>query len=353
MKTEHKRSQFTFYASFFDGIDRLPRSRRLEAFYAVALYALDGLEPEGLAPSVDGMFQLARPNIDASRAKAEKMRKAKGEGQNEAAGEGRREETVSRSVGGGVPDAPHASVESAFTGDQEPKDGGRGLPRQCAHWLAMTESEADSAAGMAGSETKKEKKKKNKNKNKSEEERKKETKTETETETETETKTETEPEAEAASPEDRGAPASEELSPGTELPAPAGETALLSLPEREKKENFCGAPLSEASVQGAPLSEASVHGAALSEASVQGAPLPELREPWAEMFRADPILASAWRELLAGDAGVPPLGPAEREKLLSRLRAAPAWERLAILSDRLGSPLSRSWQSVRRASMQG
>ena len=275
MKTDHKRSQFTFYASFFDGIDRLPRSRRLEAFYAVALYALDGLEPEGLAPSVDGMFQLARPNIDASRAKAEKMRKAKGEGQSEAAGEGRREETKNEN----------------------------------------------------------EKEKKNKNKNKSEEERKKETKTETETKT----KTETEPEAEAASPEDRGAPASEELSPGTELPAPAGETGLLSLPEREKKENCCGEP----------LSEAPVHGAALSEASVQGAPLPELREPYAEMFRADPILASAWRELLAGDAGVPPLGPAEREKLLARLLAAPAWERLAILSDRLGSPLSRSWQSVR------
>ena len=335
MKTDHKRSQFTFYASFFDGIDRLPRSRRLEAFYAVALYALDGLEPEGLAPSVDGMFQLARPNIDASRAKAEKMRKAKGEGRNEAAGEGRREETVSRNVGGGVLDAPHASVESAVAGDQEPKDGGRGLPRQCAHWLAMTESEADSAAGMAGGETKKEKK--NKNKNKSEEERKKETKTETKSELKTELETE------PASPEDRGAPASEELSPGTELPAPAGETALLSLPEREKKENCCREPLPEASVHGAPL----------SEASVQGAPLPELREPWAEMFRADPILASAWRELLAGDAGVPPLGPAEREKLLARLRAAPAWERLAILSDRLGSPLSRSWQSVRRASMQG
>ena len=339
MKTEHKRSQFTFYASFFDGIDRLPRSRRLEAFYAVALYALDGLEPEDLAPSVDGMFQLARPNIDASRAKAEKMRKAKGEGRSEAAGEGRREETVSRSVGGGVPDAPHASVESAVTGDQEPKDGGRGLPRQCAHWLAMTESEADSAAGMAGGETKKENK--NKNKSESEKERKTETKSELKTEAKTEVKTEAE--TEPASPEGRGAPASEELSPGTELPAPAGETALLSLPEREKKENICGAPLPEASVHGAPL----------SEASVQGAPLSELREPWAEMFRADPILASAWRELLAGDAGVPPLGPAEREKLLSRLLAAPAWERLAILSDRLGSPLSRSWQSVRRASMQG
>jgi hypothetical protein len=194
----------------------------------------------------------------------------------------------------------------------------------------MTESEADSAAGMAVGGTKKEKK--NKNKSESEKERKTETETETKSELKTEAKTEvkTELETEPASPEGRGAPASEELSPGTELPAPAGETGSLSLPERENDKAVFSAPRFE-----------------------QREPRPEEREPWAEMFRADPILASAWQELLAGDAGVPPVSPAEREKLQARLLSAPAWERLAILSDRLGSPLSRSWQSVRRASMQG
>ena len=44
-----------------------------------------------------------------------------------------------------------AELLGAFeaTGDRQQAtgDGGRGLPRQCAHWLAMTGSEADSAVG--------------------------------------------------------------------------------------------------------------------------------------------------------------------------------------------------------------
>lgn len=246
MKTEHCRSQFTFYASYFNAVDRLPKSRRAEAFYAIVLYALDGVEPEGLSAGVDGVFEACRPNIDSGRSKAEKVQNAKCKMQNET------------DVGG--------KDETEDKNEDKNKD-----------------------------------KIKTKIKSKSEEERK----------TETEDKTET---AAAVATASRGAQRAplQNVGAGAVLPAP-------SLPER--KENnpvFFGTT---------PL---------------------EQREPYAEMFRTDPILASAWRDLLAQGPGGRPLGDGEREKLLARLRAAPAWERLAILSDRLGSPLSRDWQSVRR-----
>lgn len=79
MKTEHQRGQFTFYASYFNAVDRLPKSRRAEAFYAIVLYALDGIEPESQAPCVHSMFEGIRPNIDNGRSKAEKACREKAE----------------------------------------------------------------------------------------------------------------------------------------------------------------------------------------------------------------------------------------------------------------------------------
>ena len=57
--------------------------------------------------------------------------------------------TPDRPVGGGVPDAPHvpSTARPAAGGAQESGDGGCGLPRQCAHWLAMTDSEPFPAVG--------------------------------------------------------------------------------------------------------------------------------------------------------------------------------------------------------------
>ena len=51
--------------------------------------------------------------------------------------------TTDRPVGGGVPDAPYVPTPDHPTGD-----GGCGLPRQCAHGLAMTDSEPFPAVGF-------------------------------------------------------------------------------------------------------------------------------------------------------------------------------------------------------------
>ena len=59
------------------------------------------------------------------------------------------EEATGDAVGGGVPDAPRVPTtdEPPVTSHQSPGDGGNGLPRQCAHWLAMTESGEAPAVG--------------------------------------------------------------------------------------------------------------------------------------------------------------------------------------------------------------
>ena len=314
MKTEHSRSQFTFYASYFNAVDRLPKSRRAEAFYAIVLYALDGIEPEGLSAGVDGVFEACRPNIDSGRSKAEIAKSAKGKTQND----------------------PEAGGETKNENKDKIKDKGKVKDKI-----------------------------KTKIKAKSEEERK----------TETEIKTEGAP-AGAANGRPQETNAMESTAGTGVLDGPQSEAAgaglpALSLPERKENHTiFCGttpvagkahAPLfsgdgpsgrPQGDNDGRQRSESRLTAAEGSSRSAgmslpYGA-FPEQREPYAEMFRADPILASAWRDLLAPGPGVRPLGNAEREPLLARLRAAPEWERLAILSDRLGSPLSRDWQTLRR-----
>ena len=66
----HKRGQFTFYASFYQALCTLPKSRQLEAYQAIVQYALYGVEPSvsGVSKSV---FALVRPVLDASRSKSE------------------------------------------------------------------------------------------------------------------------------------------------------------------------------------------------------------------------------------------------------------------------------------------
>lgn len=66
---ELRRGQFTFYASFFQAIDSLPRSRQLETYRAVIDYALNGAEPElNGGPAV--VFAALRPTLVTGRGKA-------------------------------------------------------------------------------------------------------------------------------------------------------------------------------------------------------------------------------------------------------------------------------------------
>ena len=64
-----RRGQFTFYASFFQAVDRLPRSRQLETYRAVIDFALNGTEPElNGGPAV--VFAALRPTLETARGKA-------------------------------------------------------------------------------------------------------------------------------------------------------------------------------------------------------------------------------------------------------------------------------------------
>lgn len=72
-----ERTQFTFFASFAKAAERIrKKTDRCEFYDVVKDYALYGKEPDldGLPDSVAVAFELVRPNIDASRRKAESGR---------------------------------------------------------------------------------------------------------------------------------------------------------------------------------------------------------------------------------------------------------------------------------------
>ena len=66
---ELRRGQFTFYASFFEAVDRLPRSRQLETYRAIVQYALNGTEPE-LTGGPAVVFTAVQPILENGRTKA-------------------------------------------------------------------------------------------------------------------------------------------------------------------------------------------------------------------------------------------------------------------------------------------
>lgn len=73
-----QREQFTFYRSFFEGVSRIKNKQsRCDAYDAIVRYALDGVEPDlgKLSDSSALAFVMAKPNLDASRKKAEAGRK--------------------------------------------------------------------------------------------------------------------------------------------------------------------------------------------------------------------------------------------------------------------------------------
>lgn len=64
------RSQFTFYRSFWEAVQSLPKKDKLPVLEAIISYALDGVTPSGLSQSQSAFFLLVKPNLDASRKKA-------------------------------------------------------------------------------------------------------------------------------------------------------------------------------------------------------------------------------------------------------------------------------------------
>lgn len=64
------RGQFTFYRSFWEAVQSLPKKDKLPVLEAIISYALDGVTPSGLTHSQSAFFLLVKPNLDASRKKA-------------------------------------------------------------------------------------------------------------------------------------------------------------------------------------------------------------------------------------------------------------------------------------------
>lgn len=65
-----ERGQFTFYRSFWEAVQGLPKKDRLPILEAIIAYALDGEEPKGLSQAQGAFFLLCKPTLDSSRKKA-------------------------------------------------------------------------------------------------------------------------------------------------------------------------------------------------------------------------------------------------------------------------------------------
>lgn len=66
-----KRKQFTFYSSYWDAIQPLPKKQQAEILLAICDYALNETEPSSsLSPTANVAFNLIRPTLDSGRNKA-------------------------------------------------------------------------------------------------------------------------------------------------------------------------------------------------------------------------------------------------------------------------------------------
>lgn len=96
-----ERTQFTFYESFYKAAHRIKKkSDRADAYDAICAYALYGEMPalDSLPDAVAIAFELSKPNLDASRKKAESGKRggrANGK-QNESKPEAKDKQTVSK-----------------------------------------------------------------------------------------------------------------------------------------------------------------------------------------------------------------------------------------------------------------
>lgn len=66
-----KRKQFTFYSSYWEAIQPLPKKQQAEILLAICDYALNETEPDtNLSPTASVAFNLIRPTLDSGRIKA-------------------------------------------------------------------------------------------------------------------------------------------------------------------------------------------------------------------------------------------------------------------------------------------
>lgn len=93
------RSQFTFYRSFADALKRIrKKADRADAYDAICNYALYGIEPDmdKLPDAAAIAFDLIRPNLDASKRKAESGKRGGNAKQAESKPQANGKQTVSK-----------------------------------------------------------------------------------------------------------------------------------------------------------------------------------------------------------------------------------------------------------------
>ena len=72
-----ERKQFTFYGSFFEGIQKLrTKKEKAEAYDIICNYALYGIEPNlnGRSPLVATVFSFAKPVLDTAAKRAARLK---------------------------------------------------------------------------------------------------------------------------------------------------------------------------------------------------------------------------------------------------------------------------------------
>ena len=73
-----ERKQFTFYRSFWEGIQKLQTNKeKVQAFDTICRYALYGIapEPNSIKPSVATLFAFVKPVLDTAHKRAELAKK--------------------------------------------------------------------------------------------------------------------------------------------------------------------------------------------------------------------------------------------------------------------------------------
>lgn len=92
------RKQFTFYASFYQAISRIKnKTARCDAYDAICAYAITGQLPDldRVTDAAAIAFELCRPNLDASRRKAEAGKSGGNSKQTGSKAEAKQEQTGS------------------------------------------------------------------------------------------------------------------------------------------------------------------------------------------------------------------------------------------------------------------
>lgn len=64
------RKQFTFYRSYYEALQMLPKEQWADVVNAIIAFALDGEEPAALNDQQQIIYVMARPSLSASRSKA-------------------------------------------------------------------------------------------------------------------------------------------------------------------------------------------------------------------------------------------------------------------------------------------